>query len=62
VNGDLRCDAKLHGRMVDDHTFEAKCNSRFCGARAGQVIVLHRWDIHSGALVETLNSRIQEAR
>jgi hypothetical protein len=54
VNGDLRCGAKKHGAMVDDHTFEVKCSSRFCGAIAGQVVVFHRWDIRTGNLTKTL--------
>jgi len=51
---DLRCDSKKHALLlVDDHTVEIKCNSRFCGHRRGTV-VLHRFDLASGQLVKTL--------
>lgn len=48
---DLRCGAKLHGTL-DDGIIEVKCNSRFCGAETG-VVVLHRFDAITGELVET---------
>ena len=50
---DLRCDNKKHGELLeDDHLIEVKCNSRFCGAAAG-VIVLHYFNTTTGALVRT---------
>lgn len=45
---ELRCgEGKLYGVVVDDHTVEVKCNSRFCGSRPG-VVVLHRFDLRTG--------------
>jgi len=41
---ELRCSSKKFGEVVDDHTIEIKCSSRFCGARPG-VVVIHRFDI-----------------
>jgi hypothetical protein len=49
---ELRCESKKHGVVIDDHTVEVKCDSRFCGARSG-VIVLHRFDLTTGKLVGT---------
>ena len=50
---DLRCPAKKHGIIVREGVVEVKCDSRFCGAEQG-VTILHRFDVHSGALVETV--------
>jgi hypothetical protein len=52
---DLRCDAKKFGELLDG-IVEIKCPSRFCGAGAG-VIVLHRFDLETGKLLETLRFR-----
>ena len=49
---DLRCPAKKHGELGEKF-IEHKCNSRFCGAGTG-VVVIHRFDIHTAELVETL--------
>lgn len=51
---DLRCGNKKHGE-IENGVLEIKCNSRFCGAESG-VIVLHRWDISTGnpRFIETL--------
>lgn len=49
---ELRCDNSLHG-TVEDGVFTVKCRSRFCGSRAG-VVVLHRFNVHTGELVQTL--------
>lgn len=48
---DLRCPAKKHGELQDD-VLEIKCDSRFCGAGPG-VVVIHRFDVNTGELVET---------
>lgn len=48
----LRCSSKLLALMTEDGLVEIKCNSRFCGAQKG-VVVLHRFN-HEGDLVETL--------
>jgi len=50
---DLRCQGKKHGVLIDDETVEIKCNSRWCGAASG-IVVLHRFDLRSGELLETL--------
>lgn len=49
---ELRCKAKKHGEVIDDHTVEVKCDSRFCGAKPG-TIILHKFDLKTGLLVET---------
>lgn len=49
---ELRCEHKQHGLLLEDGRLEIKCSSRFCGAQPG-VVVLHRFDLHTGA-VETV--------
>lgn len=44
---DLRCDHKKHGEIIEG-VLEIKCSSRFCGAGAGRVVVIHRWDVLTG--------------
>lgn len=44
---ELRCDHKLHGILVDDHTLETRCGSKFCGKAPG-VVVIHRFDLRTG--------------
>lgn len=56
---DLRCPGKRQAVAVDDDTIEIKCDSRVCGAVRG-VVVLHRFNVKTGALVET--KRFQEIR
>ena len=53
---DLRCESKKHGVLLGDDVIEIKCDSRFCGARSG-VVVLHRFDKVTGELLETLRYR-----
>lgn len=48
---ELRCPSTMHGKLQDDF-IEVKCRRRSCGFKAGTV-VLHRFDIHTGALVDT---------
>jgi hypothetical protein len=52
---ELRCgNGILHGIMVvDGSILEVPCRSARCGKAAG-VVVLHRFNIHTGKLVETL--------
>lgn len=51
---ELRCDSSiLHGIMVAEGVLELPCRSRWCGKRPG-VVVLHRFNIQTGELVETL--------
>ena len=52
---DLRCPAKKHGVVVQPGRggeVEVKCDSRFCGAVRGAV-VLHTFSTESGKLVKT---------
>lgn len=49
---ELRCDHKMHGELLGQGILEIKCGSSFCGAAPG-IVVLHRFDIHSGKMVET---------
>lgn len=48
---ELRCNGKLHG-ILQDKVLEVKCGSKWCGAGPG-VVVLHRFDTESGALLDT---------
>lgn len=59
MNTPLRCDAKLHGILVGDGLIEVKCQSRFCGAKRG-VVVLHRFSMSDGNIVTTLRFREPE--
>lgn len=49
---ELRCTNKLHAVLREAEYVEVKCDSRFCGHRPG-VVVLHRFDVHTGQLIET---------
>lgn len=55
---DIRCSNKLHARMVEDGSgvIEVACDSRWCGKKSG-VVVLHRFDLTTGQLLETLKFR-----
>jgi len=53
---DLRCDSKKFGELLDDSVIEVKCSSKFCGAGAG-LVILHRFDLRTGKLMETLRFR-----
>lgn len=48
---ELRCNAKKHGVLLDD-VIEVKCDSRFCGAKPG-AIILHQFSRETGELVRT---------
>lgn len=51
---ELNCDHRLHARLFPEEGFvEVSCRSRFCGKKPG-VVVLHRFDIKTGELRETL--------
>lgn len=49
---DVRCEHKKHGE-IDDGLLEVKCDSRFCGAGPG-IVVLHQFDASSGKLMKTM--------
>lgn len=51
MNHELRCEHRLHG-IIKDEFLEFKCRSKLCGAAPG-VVVLHRFDLESGALLGT---------
>lgn len=56
---ELRCPANaLHGIVSDDArgTIEVKCRGTWCGRQAG-VIVLHKFDLSNGKIVETTRYR-----
>lgn len=48
---EIRCDHKMHGELLEGF-LEVKCSSRFCGAGSG-IVVIHRFDVESGKLIET---------
>lgn len=50
---ELRCGNKMHGRLTDSGLLEVLCGSKFCGKKPG-VVVLHRFNVETGELVETL--------
>jgi hypothetical protein len=60
---ELRCDSKKHGVLIEPGfgILEVKCDSRFCGARTG-AIVLHRFDLTTGEMVDTHRYNTQVRR
>lgn len=55
MSQDLRCDSKKLAVLVTpaaDGVIEIKCDSRFCGAGRG-VVVLHRFSTTDGELLST---------
>ena len=44
---ELRCEYKMHARFIPPETVEVKCDSRFCGAIPGEVVVLHKFNIRT---------------
>jgi len=51
-NVELRCASRMHGEMVRPGVLEVRCHSRFCGKRAG-VVILHWFDLETGKLIDT---------
>ena len=50
---DLRCDGgKKFAELIEPGVIEVRCTDRYCGARKG-VIVLHRFNVNTGDLIET---------
>jgi hypothetical protein len=50
---ELRCPHKMHGDLDGDAcTVTMKCSNSRCGARSG-VVVLHKFDLFTGKLIET---------
>lgn len=58
---EFRCDAKMHGILVELGIIEIKCDSRFCGAGPG-ITVLHRFDTTTGQLIGTNRFRNPRGR
>ncbi len=52
---ELRCEGRrLHARFDPDKgLLEVKCTRKRCGSKPG-VVVLHRFDIHTNELVDTV--------
>ena len=48
----MRCPNTLHGVILDGVVLEVKCRHKRCGAVKG-VVVLHRFDLLTGDLIET---------
>lgn len=50
---EIRCDHKKHAELVPEtETLEIKCQSRFCGAAPG-VVVIHEFNTRTGEHVRT---------
>jgi len=51
---ELRCDGRMHARIdPDEGWIEVKCPRRACGA-GPNVVVLHRFNLHTSKLVQTV--------
>ena len=48
---ELRCPGTMHGKL-DGGFIEVKCRRSRCGYEPG-VVVLHRFDVHTGELADT---------
>lgn len=53
---EIRCSSKRHALLLSPEVLEIKCDSRWCGAGNG-VVVLHRFSTVTGELVETRKFR-----
>jgi len=51
----LQCPSRLHG-YVEEGIMQVKCHSKRCGAGKG-VVVLHYFNLASGALINTRKFR-----
>lgn len=50
---DIRCEKKLHAVLDElNHSIEIRCHSRFCGYRAG-VVVVHRFSTLDWEMIDT---------
>jgi hypothetical protein len=47
MNPEARCQHKKHGEIIDNHTIDIVCGSRFCKLTADEVVV-HRFDLSTG--------------
>lgn len=59
MSNDLRCTSKKHAILVPGEYLEVKCDSRFCGAKRGTV-VLHRFDLQTGQMIKTIQYKNPE--
>ena len=57
---ELRCQSRMHAVLTDDGLLEVKCQSKYCGAGRGQ-IVLHYWDMATLELIETKRFKTPES-
>ena len=48
---ELRCEHKLHGIFILPSTVEFKCDSKFCGAVPGEVVVLHKFNFATQEMI-----------
>lgn len=49
---ELRCPGTMHAKL-DGEVLEVKCRRKSCGYHPG-VVVLHRFDVHTGKLTGTM--------
>lgn len=64
MSQELRCPNKKHAALISPGTsgvVEVKCDSRFCGAQRG-VVVLHRFSTETGQLLETVKFKSPEKK
>lgn len=52
MEGDLRCEFKLFGRLTDDGLLEVKCNTDRHAHGKG-VVVFHYFDLNTGNMKDT---------
>lgn len=60
---ELRCSSKKFGELIIPGAgiLEVACDSRFCGKRAG-VVVLHRFDLATGEMMDTHQYKTPQVR
>jgi len=62
VGHELRCGHKLHGIFIPPSMVEFKCDSRFCGAVPGEVVVLHRFNFATQEMTTRLFKPVDHRR
>jgi hypothetical protein len=53
VSVELRCETGRLFGILDDGVIEVKCNATACKRGSSQAVIIHRFDPHSGILLET---------
>jgi hypothetical protein len=56
---ELRCEAKLHGVVIDEDCVEIACNSRFCLHNPGEVVV-HRFNLKTGEFTTRRFAKVEK--